>query len=101
MDVRIAKCVLLTKVLAADGIITENERAVLDRTMAREKIVEAEHDIILNPDEWGPAEGVIAKLPEADRRAILDELVEAASADGRLSPLEANVLKEITAALGL
>lgn len=91
----------MTKVLVADGIITENERAVLDRAMDREKLTDDERINVLDPDKWGGSEGVIAKLPEAERRAILDELVEAASVDGRLSPLEAGTLKEITAAIGL
>lgn len=101
MDAHVAKCVLLTKVLAADGIITENERAVLDRTMKREGLGEAERDIILNPDLWGEAEATVAKLPEEERRAILSELMEGASVDGRLSPLEAATIKQITAAIGL
>jgi uncharacterized tellurite resistance protein B-like protein len=101
MDVRVAKCVLLTKVLAADGIITENERSVLDRALEREKLTDAERDVVLNPDYWNEAEPVIVKLPESERREFLNELVEAASVDGRLSPLEAATLKQITAALGL
>lgn len=101
MDVRVAKCVLLTKVLAADGIITENERSVLDRVIAREALGERERAAIQNPDEWSGAEATIAGLPEDERRAVLGELVEAASADGRLSPLEAAMLKQITAALAL
>jgi uncharacterized tellurite resistance protein B-like protein len=101
MDTRVAKCILLTKVLAADGIITENERMVLDKAMAREGLAAADRDAVMDVDAWGDAEVFVAKLPEEERREVLSELVEASSADGRLSPLEAAMLKQITAALGL
>jgi uncharacterized tellurite resistance protein B-like protein len=101
MDARVAKCVLLTKVLTADGIITENERALLDQTMAREALTEAERKTVSDLDGWAEAEATLSKLPEAERREVLGQLVEAASADGRLSPLEAAALKQITVALGL
>jgi uncharacterized tellurite resistance protein B-like protein len=101
MDVRVAKCVLLTKVLAADGIITENERMVLDKAMKRENLTDAEREVVSDIDGWDAAEVSIAELPESERRALLGELVEAASADGRLSPLEASMLKQITKALKL
>lgn len=101
MDVRVAKCVLLTKILAADGIITENERSLLDKKMDHEALNEDERGIVLDVDRWSDAEAELAKLPESERREFLGELVEAASVDGKLSPLEAGMLKEITAALGL
>lgn len=101
MDARVAKCVLLTKVLAADGMITENERMLLDKTMARAGLDDAERKTVADLDGWSEAEATLAKLPEAERREVLGQLVEAASADGRLSPLEASALKQITAALGL
>ncbi len=101
MDARVAKCVLLTKVLTADGIMTENERVLLDKTMAREGLSELERKTVADLDGWAVAEATLSKLPEAERRELLGHLVEAASADGRLSPLEASTLKQITAALGL
>ena len=101
MDARVAKCVLLTKVLTADGIMTENERMMLDKAMAREGLGEAERKRVVDLEGWSDAEAEIAKLPESERRAVLEQLVDAASVDGRLSPLEATMLKQITAALGL
>ena len=101
MAIGFAKCVLLTKVLTADGIMTENERVLLDKAMAREGLTEAERKAVVDLEGWSDAEASIAKLPEAERRELLGELVEAASVDGRLSPLEAATLKQITAALGL
>ncbi len=101
MSIGFAKCVLLTKVLTADGIMTENERVLLDKTMAREGLTDAERKSVINLEGWTQAEAALATLPEAKRRELLGQLVEGASADGRLSPLEAKMLKEITAALGL
>ena len=43
----------------------------------------------------------LAVVPEDERRGVFETLVEAASVDGRLSPLEASMLKQIAAALGL
>ena len=77
MEPRIAKSLLLSKVLAADGIMTENERAFLDRAMKRLGVTEDE------------------------KREIVSSLVDAASADGRLSPLEMAMVKRISKALGL
>lgn len=101
MDVRVAKCVLMAKVLTADGIMTENERVLLDKTMAREALTDAERKSVTELEGWTQAEASLVKLPEAERRELLGQLVEGASADGRLSPLEATMLKQITAALGL
>lgn len=101
MDVRVAKCVLLTKVLAADGMITENERRLLDKAMARAGLDDKEKIVVLDPEHWHDAEAAVAKLAEDERRDLVGELVEAATADGRLSPLENAMLKQITAALGL
>lgn len=101
MDIRVAKCVLLTKVLAADGMITENERVLLDEAMAREGLTDEERRSVVDLEGWSDAEACVAKLPEAERRAILDALIAAASADGRLSGLEASMLKQVAAALGI
>jgi len=101
MDVRVAKCVLMAKVLTADGIMTENERLLLDKTMAREGLTDAERKSVIELEGWSHAEASLANLPENERRDLMGQLVEAASADGRLSPLEATMLKQITAALGL
>ncbi len=101
MDVRVAKCVLVAKVLTADGMMTENERMLLEQTMKREGLDDAERRTVIDLEGWTEAEASLAKLAEGERREVLGQLVEAASVDGRLSPLEATMLKQITAALGL
>jgi uncharacterized tellurite resistance protein B-like protein len=101
MDPRVAKCLLLSKVLAADGIMTENERAFLDSAMTRMGIADDQRRRILDLEGWDDAEAALAHLSQDEKREIVSQLVDAASADGRLSPLEMAMVKKISAALGV
>ena len=101
MDVRVAKCVLLTRVLAADGMITENERTLLEEAMSRAGLSTSERATVTELEGWTEAASAVRRLGEDERRALMGELVEAASVDGRLSPLEAKALKQITSDLDL
>jgi uncharacterized tellurite resistance protein B-like protein len=92
---------LITKVLVADGIMTENERAFLSKSMDRLEISDDDRRRILDLEGWEDAEQALVSLSEDAKRSILSDLVDAASADGRLSPLETAMLKRITSALGL
>ena len=47
------------------------------------------------------ADAIVRGLPIEERRALLSTLVDASSADGRLSARELAVVKDLTAALGL
>lgn len=101
MEPRIAKSLLLTKVLAADGIMTENERAFLDRAMTRLGVKDEERRGIIDLEGWNDAEAALEHISEDEKRELVSSLVDAASADGRLSPLEAGMVKRISAALGI
>ena len=101
MEPRIAKCLLLTKVLAADGIMTENERAFLDAAMKKMGVLDSERRGILDLEGWDEAEGALVNISEDDKREIVSQLVDAASADGRLSPLEMAMVKRISKELGI
>lgn len=101
MEPRIAKSLLLTKVLAADGIMTENERAFLERAMKKLGVKDEERRGILDLEGWDDAEGALLGASEDEKRDIVSSLVDAASADGRLSPLEAAMVKRISKALGI
>ena len=101
MEPRIAKSLLLSKVLAADGMMTENEHAFLAQAMTKLGVREDERRSILDLEGWDEAEAALVGLPEDDRRAIVSQLVDAASSDGRLSPLEMAMVKKISKALGL
>jgi uncharacterized tellurite resistance protein B-like protein len=101
MDSKVAKCLLVSKVLVADGIMTENERVFLDKVMRGLGLDEGERRRVLDLEGWDQAEPVVAKLDTEERRELVSMLVDASSADGRLSPLELQTVKRITAALGL
>ena len=101
MEQRVAKCLLVTKVLAADGIMTENERAFLDNAMKKLGVTDDEKRRIIELDGWSEAEEALVGSSEDEKRAIISQLVDAASADGRLSPLEMQMVKRISKALGL
>ena len=101
MNLKVAKCLLVSKVLVADGIMTENERVFLDRMMRGLGLDENERRSVLDLEDWDEAEPVVAKLSVDEKREFVSMLVDASSADGRLSPLELATVKRITAALGV
>jgi len=101
MDPKVAKCLLVSKVLVADGIMTENERAFLDKVMRGLGLDERDRRRVLDLEGWDQAEGALADLSADEKRAIVSMLVDASSSDGRLSPLEMQTVKRITSALGL
>ncbi|MBX3198400.1 MAG: TerB family tellurite resistance protein [Labilithrix sp.] len=101
MEPKVAKCLLVSKVLVADGIMTENERIFLDRMMRRLGLDDGERRRVLDLEGWDQAEPVVARLSDDEKREFLATLVDASSADGRLSPLEMATVKRITAALGV
>jgi uncharacterized tellurite resistance protein B-like protein len=101
MNLKVAKCLLVSKVLVADGIMTENERVFLDKMMRGLGLDENERRGVLDLEGWDEAEPVVAKLSADEKREFVSMLVDASSADGRLSPLEMATVKRITAALGV
>ncbi len=101
MEKRVAHCHLLAKLLASDMIMTDEERAFLDRTMDRLDLTEEERDRVLHFEDAEGAEATMRALPEADRQAVLDDLVGAALADGQLTPAETALVKKIAESLGL
>jgi tellurite resistance protein len=88
-------------VLAADGFMTDNERAVLDEAMATNALDPAERRLVSDLDRMTEAEEVVRALPEDARRALVDDLIAAALADGKLSPHETKTVAAISTAIGL
>ena len=101
MEARVAQCLLLSKILVADGMVTENERHFLDRAMRDSGLSEDERRRVIDLEGWDEAEAALSGTPVEEREQLVAWLLSAASADGRLSPLEAAELKRITAALGI
>jgi uncharacterized tellurite resistance protein B-like protein len=101
METRQAKCLLLAKVLVADGIMTENERVFLDRAMKTLGLDDEMRKRVTHLEDWDEAEPTLASLSDDEKREVVGWLVDAASADGKLSGLELAMVKKISAALGL
>ena len=101
IDKRVASCLLLSKVLVADGMMTENERAFLDAAMKRMNLDGDERRRVVELEGWDEAESAIAGLPKNEREEVLRLATDAAAADGRLSPLEVTAVANIRVALGL
>jgi len=101
MHDRLARCHLLAKVLAADGIMTDDERQLLERQLARHALSEVERDQVRHFEGGDGAVAVLRALPSPQRQEIVDELVEAALADGKLTAQETATVKQIADGLGL
>lgn len=101
MNANVAKCLLVSKVLVADGMMSDDERGFLANMMTKLGLTEAEKTSVIELDNWDQAEPIVNALAEDERREILEMLVDAASADGRLSPHEMATVKRVSAALRL
>ena len=101
MNQTLARCHLLADVLAADGIMTDDERNLLEQHLARYQLTDEERDQVRHFEGAGDAASALRGLPAQERQQVLDELVEAALADGKLTAQETAAVKRIADALGL
>lgn len=99
MNARVAKCLLVSKVLVADGIMTDDERGFLDGLMTKLELTPDEKRRVIELEDWDAAESIIAALSADERREIVELMVDAAAADGHLSALELATVKRVAAAL--
>ena len=96
-----AKCLVVSKVLVADGIMTDDEREFLANLMQTLELGDDERRRVIELEGLDEADAIVRALPIDERRAVVALLVDASSADGTLSPHELTALKQLTAALGL
>ena len=101
MNANVAKCLLVSKVLVADGMMSDDEKGFLANMMIQLGLSEDEKKSVIELENWDQAEPIVSGLSEDERREILEMLVDAASADGRLSPHEMATVKKVSAALRL
>jgi tellurite resistance protein len=101
MNERVARCMLIAKVLASDGIMTDDERRFLETAMEALGLDPVERDRVRNFDGWDEAEPIVAALSDDEKRALMDGLVSAVLADGRVSPHEMETIERLSRALGL
>jgi uncharacterized tellurite resistance protein B-like protein len=101
MNAKVAKCLLLSKVLVADGVMTEEERGFLETMMAAYGLDDGERRRVIDLEGWDEAEPFLRALPLEQRQALIEQLVDAASADGRLSPHELATIQSVARELGI
>jgi uncharacterized tellurite resistance protein B-like protein len=101
MNEKVAKCLLVSKVLVADGMMTDDERAFLAAMMAAEGLDAEERRRVIELEGWDDAERLVRALPIEQRRALVEQLVDAAAADGRLSANELATIRQLTVELGV
>jgi len=101
MNANVARCLLVSKVLVADGMMTDDERGFLDGMMRSLGLTDEERRQVIELEGWDEAEPIVQALSTDDRLAIVELLVDAAAADGRLSGLEAETIKKVSTALGV
>ncbi len=101
MTPNVAKCLLVSKVLVADGMMDEAERAYLESIMTRLGLSADERHSVIELEDLDAAEGVVAALSIEDRLDILELMVDAAASDGHLSPHELSTIQRVEKALGV
>jgi uncharacterized tellurite resistance protein B-like protein len=101
MNEKVAKCLLVSKVLVADGMMGDDERQFLADMMARLELDADERRRVVELEGWDDAEAFLRALAIEQRRDLIAELVDAASADGRLSAHELATIQRAAAELGV
>lgn len=101
MNANVAKCLLVSKVLVADGIMSDDEREFLSEMMTKLGLTDAERKRVIELENWDEAEPIVKALSADEKQDLIELLVDAASADGRLSPHELATVKRVSKALGL
>lgn len=101
MNTNVAKCLVVSKVLVADGMMGDDERAFLDHVIRTLGLTDAERRTVIELEGLDEADAIVGQLSIDERRDLLALLVDAAGSDGKLSPHELTTVKKLTAALGL
>jgi uncharacterized tellurite resistance protein B-like protein len=101
MNAKVAKCLLVSKVLVADGMMTDDERGFLDAMMTALALDDDERRRVIELEGWDEAEALVRALSLEERQQLVEQLVDAASADGRLSAHELATIKQVASELGV
>jgi uncharacterized tellurite resistance protein B-like protein len=100
VNANMAKCLVVSKVLVADGIMTDDERGFLAEMMRRLGLTPDEQRRVIELEGLDEADQIVGALPAEERRELAVLLVDAAAADGKLSPHELAAVKRMKASLG-
>ena len=90
---------LIEAVIAADGVIAESERQFLQRVLERFGLAADRERVALSAP--GHCMATLRTLPPDVQAGVLGLLVEAAVADGQISPEERAMLLAAAASLGI
>lgn len=101
MNTNVAKALVISKVLVADGMMHDEEREFLADLMTRLGLTDAEKRQVIELEGLDAASDAVTSLPEDERRDLVAMLVDASSADGKLSPHEMATVQRLTKTLGL
>lgn len=101
MTANVAKCLLVSKVLVADGMMSDDEHWFLSTLMDKLGLSAEERQQVTDLEGWDEAEAIVEALPVDERRDLVAMLVDAAGADGKLSPQELAAAKKVASALGV
>ena len=101
VNTNVAKCLVVSKVIVADGMVGDSERAFLEGMIRSLGLSDAERQHVIDLEGLDEADGIVRELPLEERRELIALLVDAAGADGKLSPYELRMVQKITVALGL
>ena len=99
MTPNVAKCLLVSKVLVADGIMSDDEHWFLNAMMERLQLSDAERATVVELEGWDEAEPIVLGLPLEERRELVEMLFDAAGADGKLSANGMAAVKKIVETL--
>lgn len=101
MNTNVAKALVVSKVLIADGMMHDEEREFLAELMTQLGLSESERKQVIELEGLDVASSVVTTLSEDERRDLVAMLVDASSADGKLSAHEMETVQRLTRALGL
>jgi uncharacterized tellurite resistance protein B-like protein len=101
MNPNVAKSLLVAKVLVADGMMQDEERAFLDTVMNSLGLTADERKAVTELDGMDNAHKFVLSLPKEERQQLVEMLVDAATVDGKLSQYEMTVVKRLTKTLEL
>ena len=101
MNTNVARALVVSKVLVADGMMHDEEREFLADLMTQLGLSDAERKQVIELEGLDAASAVVNQLPEDERRDLVATLVDASSADGKLSAHEIATVQRLTKALGL
>jgi len=100
-DQKIRICQIVAQGVLADGQVTDDEHAVLDRLIAGFELDAADRKTIFSGNIGDDVSHLAADLTAESRTALLTELILAVAADGQLTRAERQLVEGVATAIGV